>query len=140
MPEKAVSVSLAGSASSPLNPDPAGAAEQRVLLYYRLVDAQSFSQLVELFSETVIYRRPGYQAIIGKDSLAAFYQSQRVIAVGQHAITELLAQGNKVAVHGEFNGILKNGNEVAVRFADFFRLTDDGLFECRDTFFFVPSV
>jgi hypothetical protein len=36
--------------------------------------------------------------------------------------------------------VLKNGNEVELRFADFFRLDEELLFELRNTYFFSPMV
>lgn len=114
--------------------------EDTVRSYYALVDAQDFDALVDLFAPTAVYRRPGYEPLEGRKALADFYGGQRVIVEGRHAITELVAEGTKVAVNGRFHGIVKGGGEVDLRFADFFALDPEGRFAARDTFFFAPMV
>src|SRR5580658_7784105 len=95
--------------------------------YYTLVDARQFGELVQLFSEDTVYRRPGYEPLIGRAALAEFYGGKRVITDGCHTISEMLSDGVKVAVAGEFNGTVTGGNKVDLRFADFFTLDDTGL-------------
>lgn len=114
--------------------------EQLVRNYYTLVDAQDFDGLVELFAEEAVYRRPGYEPLVGRTNLAGFYGGERVIVEGRHSVTELVADGNKVAVNGDFAGTLKDGKRAELRFADFFTLNPDGLFASRETFFFAPMV
>lgn len=114
--------------------------EQLVREYYRLVDAQDFDGLVEMFAEKAIYRRPGYEPLVGRTDLAGFYGGDRVIVKGRHSITELIVHGNKVAVNGDFVGTLKDGLHAELRFADFFTVGPDGLFSSRETFFFAPMV
>ncbi|WP_435613373.1 thioesterase domain-containing protein [Streptomyces sp. bgisy159] len=114
--------------------------EEAVRTYYSLVDAKDFTGLVELFTPTAVYRRPGYEPLVGREALAAFYRGERVIVDGRHSVTTLVAEGNRVAVNGTFNGTVKDGREVGLRFADFFTLDDDGRFTERDTFFFTPMV
>jgi ketosteroid isomerase-like protein len=114
--------------------------EEVVRRYYSLVDAQEFAELVQLFSKDSVYRRPGYEPLVGREALSEFYSGRRVITGGRHAISELLADGPKVAVAGEFAGTVTGGQQVDVRFADFFTLDADGLICTRDTFFFAPLV
>jgi ketosteroid isomerase-like protein len=111
-----------------------------VRLYYSLVDEQRFAELTQMFAENVTYQRPGYEPIIGRDALIEFYENQRVIRSGKHIVSELIVSRNKVAVQGEFNGILNAGKTVQLRFADFFTVDSAGLFDRRDTFFFTPHV
>lgn len=108
--------------------------------YYTLVDARQFAELVQLFSEDSVYRRPGYEPLVGRDALTAFYGGTRVITGGHHTISEILSDGAKVAVAGEFAGTITGGKTVELRFADFFMLDDTGLIRKRDTFFFAPMV
>jgi steroid Delta-isomerase len=141
-PSGAIKVAPADD-NAPPRAAPAGAQftpELAVRSYYSLVDANDFTALVRLFSEHAVYRRPGYEPLAGREALAAFYGGQRVIAHGRHEIAEIVADGRKVAVHGRFTGQIKNGDQVALRFADFFTLDPAGLFESRDTFFFAPMV
>ncbi|MFJ6163484.1 nuclear transport factor 2 family protein [Micromonospora orduensis] len=111
-----------------------------VLRYYALVDAGDIEALVSLFSHNAEYARPGHVLLCGRAALESFYRDTRVIADGEHRLDTILAEGNQVAVHGSFRGHLRSGDEVAVRFADFFVLTSENLFARRDTFFFEPSV
>lgn len=108
--------------------------------YYDLVDAQEYSELVLLFAEDSVYQRPGYEPMTGRDALASFYGGTRVITGGKHAIVELIANGDKVAVAGQFAGTVSGGKEIDIRFADFFTIGADGLIRVRDTFFFAPLV
>jgi hypothetical protein len=55
-------------------------------------------------------------------------------------LSSLIVQTRNVAVHGVFCGTLRNGADVRIRFADFFKLSADGLFVRRDTFFFQAAV
>ncbi|WP_314176409.1 alpha/beta fold hydrolase [Streptomyces winkii] len=124
----------AGQQPGPASP------EETVRRYYTLVDAQDFTALVELFAPTAVYRRPGYEPLVGRKALAEFYGGERVILQGRHAITELVAADGKVAVNGRFSGTVKGGKEVDLKFADFFTLDAEGRFAARDTFFFAPMV
>jgi steroid Delta-isomerase len=112
----------------------------RVRLYYRLVDDGDVSGLVRLFTPDAIYERPGYEPLRGHAELTEFYRSTRVIASGQHTLHGIVCDGAGVAVQGQFEGTLKTGPSVQLRFADFFELSPDGLFSRRDTYFFQPMV
>jgi steroid delta-isomerase len=112
----------------------------RVLRYYELVDNGDVPGLVGMFSADATYHRPGYEPLVGHDDLTRFYGQDRIIREGRHRITAAIATGADVAVHGEFHGLLHDGSEVDLRFADFFVLSTDGHFSRRDTFFFAPLV
>ena len=112
----------------------------RVERYYELVDADDVRGLLDLFAPDAVYERPGYPAMKGRAELEAFYSGERVIDSGTHTLRETVAGERTVAVHGDFAGRLKDGTEVAVRFADFFALDPDGRFRRRDTYFFSPLV
>jgi steroid delta-isomerase len=77
----------------------------------------------------------------GRAAMAEFYRGQRVISAGVHTLDRMTIDGSGAAVHGEFAGVLKDGREVRLRFADFFVVVaENGLFARRDTFFFTPLV
>ncbi|WP_064455605.1 nuclear transport factor 2 family protein [Streptomyces hygroscopicus] len=120
--------------------DTAGTAVSKVREYYRLVDADDVSGLLALFAETAVYRRPGYEPMRGQADLKAFYTGERVIAEGKHTVVTTVADGRRVAVNGLFEGVLKDGREVSLEFADFFELDAALRFARRDTFFFAPMV
>ena len=108
--------------------------------YYQLVDDGDVPGLVDLFTPTGTYHRPGYEPLVGRAEVEGFYRATRVIRTGRHTLNTVLATGDEVAVHGEFHGVLNDGSEVGLRFADFFRLTPECRFSRRDTFFFAPLV
>lgn len=114
--------------------------EDRIRRYYELVDGGDVTGLVSLFAPDAVYRRPGYDPLVGRDDLVRFYNDQRVIKDGCHRLSEVVIQGDAAAVHGTFEGTLKDGSAVALRFADFFTFADGGPFSSRDTFFFVQMV
>ncbi|MFJ1767382.1 nuclear transport factor 2 family protein [Amycolatopsis sp. NPDC088138] len=108
--------------------------------YYRLVDRGDVEGLIALFDTDAVYHRPGYQPLHGHEELRHFYLEDRVIRDGRHDLDTVIASDDEVAVHGSFRGMLHDGNEVDVRFADFFTFQSDGSFSRRDTFFFAPLV
>ncbi|MGW2090190.1 nuclear transport factor 2 family protein [Streptomyces sp. NPDC001880] len=114
--------------------------EARIRHYYELVDKGDVPGLVELFDPAAVYRRPGYDPLVGREALERFYREQRAIKEGRHALAATLVGEDGVAVHGTFDGTLHDGLEVSLRFADFFTFSADGTFRTRDTFFFAPLV
>ncbi|NEA32493.1 nuclear transport factor 2 family protein [Streptomyces sp. SID13031] len=108
--------------------------------YYTMVDSGDIDGLVNLFAPGATYQRPGYDPIVGRRELHSFYSSQRVIQSGHHTIVKILVDASDVAVEGEFEGRLKNGQTVELRFADFFRVDEELFFDVRNTYFFSPLV
>jgi steroid Delta-isomerase len=117
-----------------------GTADEAVRHYYRLVDENDVDGLLDLFAPDAVYHRPGYPPLNGSADLRRFYGGERVIAEGSHRLDTLVVEGGQVAAHGEFSGVLKDGQSVRLRFADFFSVREDGRFARRDTFFFSPMV
>ncbi|WP_312720806.1 nuclear transport factor 2 family protein [Mobilicoccus sp.] len=112
----------------------------RVETYYRLVDAHDVDGLVDLFAADAVYRRPGYDPLEGHEALRAFYTAERVIESGTHTLDHRVVGEDSVAVHGRFEGRLRDGSSASLRFADFYTFAPDGRFATRDTFFFAPLV
>ncbi|SER23777.1 nuclear transport factor 2 family protein [Actinokineospora terrae] len=113
-----------------------GAALARAV--YDRVDADDVEGLLALFTEDCVYTRPGYQPWVGHAGLATFYREVRSIRSGAHTLTAVLATGRDVAVHGEFHGLLRTGDEVHLRFAEFLELAADGRVARRITYYFAP--
>ncbi|MFE2276755.1 nuclear transport factor 2 family protein [Streptomyces sp. NPDC059454] len=111
-----------------------------VRTYYRLVDSGDVPGLVRLFAPDAEYHRPGYNKLTGHAELERFYREDRVIADGTHRLSKVVSQGREVAVHGTFEGVLRDGTKTSVRFADFFSVTAEGTFSLRETFFHAPLV
>ncbi|WP_240137706.1 nuclear transport factor 2 family protein [Streptomyces sp. MUM 178J] len=114
--------------------------EQRVRRYYELVDAGDVTGLVGLFDHDAVYRRPGYDPLVGRAQLESFYREHRVIKEGVHTVSTILVHEDGAAVHGTFEGTLHDERSVSLRFADFFTFSESGTFRSRDTFFFAPMV
>ena len=108
--------------------------------YYELVDSDDVTGLVNLFAPDTRYHRPGYQPLIGREELERFYREDRMIAKGAHRLMAIVATDRDIAVQGEFSGVLRDGRETSLRFADFFSFGANGLIVRRDTYFFAPLV
>ncbi|SEG89227.1 Ketosteroid isomerase-related protein [Nonomuraea solani] len=108
--------------------------------FYRLIDGDQVTELVDLFADDLCYHRPGFAPLIGREQLRHFYEHDRPIRSGRHTLTGIVVGGATAAVHGSFTGTLRDDRPASHRFADFFSYDDDGLITRRDTFFFVPLV
>lgn len=114
-------------------------AESLVRRYYELVDARDFTAMSELFAANVIYRRPGYDPMIGLEQMLTYYKSVRVIESGKHDLGTVLANGSVVAVAGTFCGWVRDRGLVSQEFADFFVISD-GKISTRSTYFDSPAL
>jgi ketosteroid isomerase-like protein len=95
--------------------------------------------MAELFASGLVYRRPGYDPMFGKDQVLAYYNFVRVIECGQHELDMVLSDGSTVAVAGTFRGKVKARGLVDQRFADFFSITH-GRISARATYFDAPAL
>lgn len=100
--------------------------------YYDLVDAEAYDDLVALFTEDVVYERPGQAVIEGREALRAFYEEGRPLSDGEHELHAVVVEGDTVAVRGTFRGE-QDGEAVEIGFADFHEF-EDGQIRRRDTF------
>ena len=116
-----------------------GLEETAVREYYRLVDAGDVAGLLALFADNAPYSRPGYPTMHGRDDLARFYGGDRVIDQGRHTLDRIVTNEPEVAVTGSFEGVLKDGTKVSLRFADFVVFGGPRIVR-RDTYFFAPLV
>lgn len=107
--------------------------------YYTTVDKGDPDATSDLFAPNATYDRPGYDTFEGAE-IRAFYRNSRVIESGAHTVSEVVVEGSKAAVHGTFDGVLKDGSEAHEGFADFFEFTDDGLILRRRSFFYRAAV
>jgi ketosteroid isomerase-like protein len=107
--------------------------------YFAAVDANDFDRVLELFDDNVIYERPGYDPIEGKERLKRFFTSERVIANGAHDIQGVLAEGDRVSAWGEFEGTSRTGTQLREGWCDIYEFRDARIFR-RRTYFFRPAV
>lgn len=111
-----------------------------VMAYYAAVDDARIEDLLDVFTDDVVYHRPGYEPLRGRDAMRAFYVDERVIVSGKHVIDHVVIDGAVVSVQGRFTGVLKDGSRRSVRFADFYRFDPSGRASERRTYFDAPSV
>jgi ketosteroid isomerase-like protein len=107
--------------------------------YYGNVDRQDFKAALSCYMSDAVYRRPGYDALVGFRAISKFYHEERVISGGRHELEAVIEDGDMVAVHGSFHGTTRSGDPTTVRFADFWRFSDLLVVE-RDTYFDVGAV
>jgi ketosteroid isomerase-like protein len=108
--------------------------------YYVLVVAVDVYGLIALFDAQAVYNRTGYAPLVGTAELERIYREDRINDKGRHTLSSALIGKDEAAVHGTIEGVLKNGQHVTLRFADFFTFSGEGIFQSRDTFFFAPMV
>lgn len=87
--------------------------------YFELVDARAFDEMFELFDEAIVYERGGLPTIEGIAAFRSFYEGTRAIERGAHTVELLVVSPPWTIVRGRFEGILRSGEAVTIRFADF---------------------
>lgn len=108
--------------------------------YYAEVDNRDFDRVVALFEVDADYYRPGYGQMSGREAIRSFYLADRVIESGVHNVESIIGDSGTVAVEGSFNGTVRGGTEIEVRFAEFFCAGPNGLIKKRRTYFYAPQV
>ncbi|WP_158057701.1 nuclear transport factor 2 family protein [Halorussus halophilus] len=101
--------------------------------YYDAVDAEDYDTVLSLFADDVTYERPGQSTLSGIEQFREFYLDTRSLTDGRHEIDQLLADGDTVAVRGQFIG-KQDGEEVTFGFADFHQFDEDGRIVKRWTY------
>lgn len=108
--------------------------------YYAVVDKGDVEEVVALFEVDAEYSRPGYARMSGREAIRSFYAEDRIIESGVHNVESIVSGGETVAVEGSFNGTVRGGTNVEVKFADFFCPGPNGLIKKRRTYFYAPLV
>jgi uncharacterized protein len=112
---------------------------ETIVSLFRHIDAREWSRVEKLFSEDIVYERPGYPRFRGRPRVMHFYRRERVITSGQHELHRIVVRGSVAVCWGRFRGNRKNGMPVDIRFADVYRF-DEGRIKHRTSYFFVPAV
>ena len=111
----------------------ANAEPDAVRRYYDRIDAEDYEAVFSLFADDVTYERPGQSNLDGMEEFREFYREDRPLEDGEHEVHDVVADGDVVAVRGEFSGE-QDGESVAFGFADFHRFDDDGQITERWTY------
>ena len=77
--------------------------------------------------------RPGCEPFAGKPAILDFYLTKRIISLGQQLVEKMLSDGVNIAYWGSFSGVVKNGRDLSMRFADVCRIRE-GEIDLRGTF------
>ncbi len=107
--------------------------------YYRNIDRQDFKAALSCYMPDAIYRRPGYDALVGIQAISKFYYEVRMISSGRHELEAVIEDGDMVAVHGSFHGTSRSEAPTDVRFSDFWRFSGLLVVE-RNTYFDAAAV
>lgn len=107
--------------------------ESTVRAYYRHVDNEEYEELFALFSESIVYERPGQGVIRGMDEFRHFYLEERPLTESTHTVEDVVIEEGTAAVRGTFEG-RQEGSRVEFGFADFHVFDEDGQITYRQSF------
>ena len=110
------------------------------LEYYARVDTGDVDLIMRSFAPDARYARPGFAELHGHTELETFYSDVRPIARGRHEISSLVVESDCAAIQGIFQGQLRDGSHVEIRFADFMTIDEKGRIADRTTYFYSPGV
>jgi ketosteroid isomerase-like protein len=103
---------------------------------FRAIDNRDWEALGRHFHPEMVYLRPGFPVLEGREAVLKFYREVRQIQ-GEHRIEGSAVEGNFGAHWGRFVGAKKDGTPVEVEYSDTY-VFQDGLLKHRKSFFFVP--
>lgn len=106
---------------------------------FAAVDGADIAGLLLGYADDVVYERPGYPPIAGREALDHFYRVERTIAVGRHTIEGVLCDNGHGAAWGRFEGVSRTGDRLTERWCDTYVFERD-LIVFRRTHFFRPGV
>lgn len=106
---------------------------------FETVDSRRWEGLKQFFCDEIVYERPGYAPLVGRERVEKFYSEERVIASGRHFLEAVVVNGSEGACWGRFIGQHKNGSPLDERFADCYTF-HEGKIKTRKSYFFRPAV
>ncbi len=105
---------------------------------FRTIDASDWDGLGRFLHPELVYDRPGFDRLEGRDAVLRFYREVRTIR-GEHRFEGFAIQPDAGACWGRFVGRTLDGTPVDLEFADCYRFKD-GLLWRRKSYFHVPLV
>jgi ketosteroid isomerase-like protein len=109
------------------------ATEDHVRRYYELVDAEDYEALFDLFSDDIVYHRPGQPPIEGAADFRDFYYEGRPLEDGSHEVLRVVVDGDTAVVQGRFTG-RQGDDRVDFGFVDIHEFEDSGTIARRWTY------
>jgi ketosteroid isomerase-like protein len=113
-------------------------ADALVRRMFARIDAADWAGLADLLHPDVVYERPGYPPLAGRDRVLRFYREERAVS-GRHDVQGTLGDGVAAAAWGRMRGRRRDGSPVDVRFAEVYELTG-GRIRHRRSYFFTAAV
>lgn len=105
---------------------------------FRIIDASDWDTLGRYFHPDLVYDRPGYPLLEGREAVLDFYRVTRTMR-GGHQFEAFAIDGDTGACWGRFVGRHPDGRPIDVQFADCYRFRD-GMMWRRKSYFYVPVV
>ena len=105
---------------------------------FRAVDAADWDALARYFHPDLIYDRPGFPLLEGREAVLHFYREVRAIR-GGHQFEGFAIETDAGACWGRYVGNRLDGTPVNVQFADCYQFKD-GLLWRRKSYFYLPMV
>jgi uncharacterized protein len=103
---------------------------------FRIIDASDWDHLGRFFHPELVYDRPGFPLLEGRDANLNFYRNVRAIR-GVHSFYNFAIAPDTGACWGRFVGRKVDGQPVDLQFADCYEFRD-GLIHRRKSHFYVP--
>lgn len=108
---------------------------------FEVIDANDFDALCTCVDREIVYERPGFERVAGRDALLNFYRHVRVIRSGRHVLDTIVVDGDTAMSSGRFTGVQKDGTPVDIQFSELYRLAADRTsLVFRRTYFFQRAV
>lgn len=104
---------------------------------FQAVDDGQWGRLASFYHPACVYDRPGFAKLEGLESVTRFYMQDRPIRSGVHRIEDVVESERTACAIGTFEGRLKSGADISLRFADHY-VFEDGRIAERRTFFYAP--
>lgn len=114
-------------------------ARLRLDTVYQVIDRCDWPALEDLLHVDVIYERPGYDPLIGRDRVMRFYREERKVASGRHELHGVMQERDRAVCWGQMRGTLRDGSPAEVGFADVYSF-EDGKVRTRRSYFYQPAV
>ncbi|MFD0854791.1 nuclear transport factor 2 family protein [Actinomadura adrarensis] len=113
--------------------------EGRLIAMFGAIDAGDWAALATCFHPEIVYERPGYEPLLGRNRVLRFYREERLVKSGAHRLEGVVLQDDRGAVWGALEGVRTDGRPISLGFADIYHF-EAGTIRKRRSHFHVPAV
>jgi ketosteroid isomerase-like protein len=96
-----------------------------LLAMYAAIDANDFDVLGAAYGDDAVFHRPGTEPLRGRRAIVEYYAEGRGIEGGRHVVEHVAIDGACGAAWGTFDGRLRDGTAISLRWADCFSFAKD---------------